>query len=50
MEFNCEMCNGPHQLLGFLGNLAHFRCRNCGWMENREVNPDDLPEDDDNED
>ena len=26
----CPGCGGPGTPLGVLGNLAHFRCRNCG--------------------
>lgn len=28
----CPMCGGPGVLLGVLGLLKHFRCRNCGMM------------------
>ena len=27
----CPMCEGPAGLLGRLGNLDHFQCRDCGW-------------------
>lgn len=27
---NCSICYGVLYLLGQLGNLKHFRCRNCG--------------------
>jgi len=26
----CGNCQGPLTLLGKLGNLTHYRCRNCG--------------------
>jgi DNA-directed RNA polymerase subunit RPC12/RpoP len=26
----CGICKGPLVLLGKLGNLKHYRCRNCG--------------------
>jgi len=29
-EVYCPVCNGPGVLLGALGSLVHFRCRNCG--------------------
>lgn len=37
----CEACEGPVQYLGRLGNLEHFRCRNCGMQQSVEV--DDAP-------
>jgi len=27
----CPKCGGPGALLGQLGNLWWFRCRDCGW-------------------
>lgn len=27
---HCARCGGALQILGALGNLMHFRCRNCG--------------------
>lgn len=35
-EHPCPMCRGPLQLLGKLGCMDHFRCRNCGMMTNRD--------------
>lgn len=32
MDDNCPQCDGPPIELGSLGNVAHYRCRNCGWM------------------
>jgi transposase-like protein len=34
----CPACDGPAQLLGTLGRLAHFTCRNCGsaWAVNAD--------------
>ena len=26
----CPACGGPGKLLGPLGKLTHYRCRNCG--------------------
>ena len=31
----CKMCNGQLILLGQLGLLRHFRCRNCGMMSSK---------------
>lgn len=39
----CVMCMGPLVWLGRLGDLAWFRCRNCGM--DQEVPFEDLPED-----
>lgn len=30
MTQHCEQCGGPLVFLGALGELAHFRCRDCG--------------------
>lgn len=27
----CPQCNGPGVLMGALGTLDHYRCRDCGW-------------------
>jgi len=27
---NCPVCDGPSAKLGTLGNLAHYRCQDCG--------------------
>lgn len=27
----CTMCGGLGYLLGKLGRLFHYRCRQCGW-------------------
>ena len=27
----CPCCSGPGVLLGSLGLMKHFRCRDCGW-------------------
>lgn len=36
----CPACSGPLNLLGTLGSLAHFRCRNCGMMSTgTEISP-----------
>lgn len=31
----CEVCNGPVQELGGLGQLTWYRCRNCGHDSSR---------------
>jgi len=31
----CGLCEGPMQLMGMLGCMMHFRCRNCGKMHFR---------------
>jgi len=31
------MCNGPLVLLGVLGHLRWFRCRNCGMDQCKKV-------------
>lgn len=33
----CKLCKGPCEKLGTLGNLAHYRCQNCGIMFNRRI-------------
>ena len=33
----CPMCSGPGLLLGVLGCLKWFTCRDCGWEFNRKV-------------
>jgi hypothetical protein len=33
----CPMCSGPAMLLGVLGLLRWFKCRNCGWEFNRKI-------------
>lgn len=45
----CEMCKGPGVLLGRLGSITWFRCRNCGWEFTNEqaqewADFDNLPE------
>jgi hypothetical protein len=36
-EGDCCLCSGPLVPLGTLGNLQHFRCRNCGMDQSRKV-------------
>lgn len=31
-EYHCHACSGPGVLVGGLGKLLHFRCRNCGMI------------------
>ena len=33
---SCPMCDGPAGILGALGRLVHWMCRDCGWMFSRE--------------
>jgi len=33
----CPACGGPGMLIGYLGMLIWFRCRNCGIEFNRPV-------------
>lgn len=40
----CLMCGGPLVVLGRLGSLLHFRCRNCGCVQGCEI---ELEETDD---
>jgi len=28
---DCPKCGGPGVVLGKLGKVTHYRCRNCGW-------------------
>jgi hypothetical protein len=42
--FDCEACGGQLEFLGELGNMAHFRCRQCGLAQHRPASclePDD---------
>ena len=41
----CPMCNGPGIVLGSLGRLTHFRCRNCGWDFTQERGSEESPSD-----
>lgn len=31
----CPQCDGDGEELGTLGNVAHYRCRHCGWTFNQ---------------
>ena len=44
----CEFCNGVLGLLGVLGDLAWFRCQDCGI--DQYLPAADLPQDDEDED
>ena len=43
----CAVCGGPCDELGSLGNLTHYRCRNCGmmnsvaaaWYQDKKIEP-----------
>jgi hypothetical protein len=28
----CQLCGGPVLILGYLGNLLHTECRDCGMQ------------------
>ncbi len=43
----CPACGGDLELLGYLGNLMHCRCRNCGMDCSRQKPPVDIEEDED---
>lgn len=42
MEQICPLCGGPLVYLGPLGNLEHFRCRNCGAECSHEYEEEDA--------
>lgn len=42
----CEMCGGEMQPLGNLGNLMHYRCRQCGWEDSDNIEDNDDYEND----
>lgn len=33
----CCICHGPLILLGTLGTLVHYRCRNCGMDQSKPL-------------
>lgn len=35
----CSLCGGDAHPIGTLGNLAWYRCRDCGMNSSREVKP-----------
>jgi len=35
----CPCCSGPGVLLGSLGLMKHFRCRDCGWTFGKMSKP-----------
>lgn len=35
----CAVCGGPCELLGTLGSIDHFRCRNCGMTQSQPTEP-----------
>lgn len=41
----CSMCCGTLFLLGQLGNLVHFRCRDCGMQCSVPASEVELVED-----
>lgn len=43
----CPACGGPGVLLGTLGRLEHFRCRDCGAEFSRRPDQDGTPDDPD---
>ena len=36
-EAECPVCGGPLMALGGLGNMMHYRCRDCGSECSRDV-------------
>jgi len=39
----CNQCGSEVLILmGTLGNLEHYRCRDCGWEQSTEVTDDDM--------
>jgi hypothetical protein len=44
-EPKCPICKGDSFLLGYLGKLAWFSCRYCGWQHSAPA----IRHDDDNE-
>lgn len=44
MDNECPICGGELYFLGYLGNLAWFRCANCGMVLNVEA--DEYPKED----
>jgi hypothetical protein len=47
MELKCPECGGPVILLGIMGRLAWYRCRNCGgtFCQREELEEPGNPED-----
>ncbi len=41
----CNMCGGEAALLGTLGDIEHWRCRDCGWDRAVSRDPDDGHDD-----
>jgi len=37
----CMVCGGQCEHLGRLGSLDHFRCRQCGMIQNRRNKKED---------
>lgn len=33
----CNFCGGPLGLLGILGRMKHYLCRNCGMAYTKEM-------------
>ncbi len=40
----CPICGGPNEILGMLGNVYHFRCRNCGAQSHRVADENTVAE------
>ena len=43
---NCPACGNDENntLLGTLGHLDHYRCRDCGWLFNTEAESEEFEE------
>lgn len=37
---NCGICNGELEYMGTLGELDHYRCRNCGMDSSKQIEED----------
>ncbi len=35
----CKLCGGPLGLLGALGSMKHYRCRDCGMNFSKMTRP-----------
>lgn len=44
---DCPVCEGPAYLLGTLGRLNHYKCRDCGMMYHVETSKDRAASSDD---
>ena len=40
----CTECRGEAWFLGYLGNVAYYRCRQCGWNQTVVEEPHKVSE------